>query len=182
MEIAEPRRKYRKRRIPRDESAQPSAFPSTPNAPAAERIETDAAEKDSVKKAVAAIPEIFTPEMVGWLFDVYVGIISFVYSLILKVDFNEISKELEFTEEQKELMSKPLARILSKHAPASWAGISDEIQLITQIGIWTVVSFKRAKMVQDRIAEKKKDAERTTPVAPMRREAQTARCTLHANV
>jgi hypothetical protein len=181
MEVTETKRRYRKRGTPRDESVQPSAFPSSVNSPAAE-FERDATEKRDVKKAVAEIPEIFKPEAVAWLFDVYVGIVSFVYSLVLKVEFKEISEELEFTEEQKNELAKPLARILSRHAPASWAAHSDEIQLLTQMGIWTVVSFKRAKMVQEKVSEKKKDANRTQPVQPIRHEAQTVRCTLHANV
>lgn len=170
MEIAEPRRKYRKRRTPRDESVQASAFPTSNAAPVEERIREDAAEKENVKKAVEAIPEIFKPEQVEWCFDVYVGILSFVYSLILKVDFKDINDELEFTKDQKELMSKPLANILSKHAPAEWAGRTDEIQLITTLGLFTVMSFKRAKTVQTAIEEKRKDAERTQPVQPIRRQ------------
>jgi hypothetical protein len=173
MIVTEPTRRTRKRRFQRDETVQATAFPqSTSVAPAAEELREDATKKEEVKKAAAAIPEIFTPENVEWAFDVYVGILSFVYSLVLKCDFKAINDELDFTKEQKESMSKPLARILSKHAPAEWAGMTDEIQLVMTLGVWTVASFQRARNVQKAQEEKKKDAERTQPVAPIRREPQ----------
>jgi prophage DNA circulation protein len=173
LEILTPNKRGRKRRFPRDESAQASAFPQSSNAvPAAEELREDAAKKEEVKKAAATVPEIFTPENVEWAFDVYVGILSFIYSLVLKCDFKAINDELDFTKDQKESMSKPLARILSKHAPAEWAGMTDEIQLIMTLGVWTVASFQRARNVQKSLEEKKKDAERTQPVAPIRREPQ----------
>lgn len=171
MEISAPKR-FRKRRIARDESAQASAFPMNESARPAEELRDNAEQKEQVKKAAATIPEIFTPEQIEWVFDVYVGILSFVYSLILKCDFAAIQKELEFTDEQKKSMSKPLARILSKHAPAEWAGMTDEIQIIMSLGVWTVASFQRARNVAKSLEEKKRDAERTQPVAPMRREPQ----------
>jgi hypothetical protein len=171
MEILSPtRRKYRKRNTPRDESAQPSAFPSSQSNDTAAQLKDNAAEKEEVKKAAATIPEIFTPEQVAWVFDVYVGIISFVYSLVLKCDFKAIQEELEFTAEQKDAMAIPLAKICSKYAPSEWAGMTAEIQLIMTLGIWTVASFQRARNVQKAIEEKKKDAERTQPIQPIRRE------------
>lgn len=170
MEIATSTRKYRKRKFPRDESAQPSAFPASESARPAEELRDNAEQKEQVKKAAAAIPEIFTPEQVVWVFDVYVGILSFVYSLILKCDFKAINDELEFTKEQKESLAVPLAKVCSKYAPSEWAGATAEIQLITMLGVWTVASFQRARNVQKKIEEQKKDEQRTRPVAPMRRE------------
>jgi len=171
MEIAErTKRKYRKRGTLRDESAQPSAFPSGNESPAAERLENDAEEKKKVIEAAKAIPEIFTPDQVEWVFDAYAGIVSFVYSLLLKIEFEKINDELSFTDDQKKQLSVPLAKILSKHAPPEWAGNTAEIQLVVMMGIWTVSSFKRVKNVQKALDEKKKDAERTMPVQPIRRE------------
>jgi hypothetical protein len=172
MEIAEPRKRgrYKRRTTPRDETAQTSPFPSDPSPQAADNLEQDAAEKEKVKKAAAAIPEIFTPEQVVWVFDAYVAILSFVYSLALKTDFSAIQKELEFSTEQKEGLAKPLAKICSKYAPSEWAGATAEIQLITMLGVWTVASFQRAKNVARAEEEKKKDAERTQPVQPIRAE------------
>lgn len=162
-----PRGSFKRRDTERSE-VQTEAFPSSPSTPAVDNLEQDATEKEKVKRAAALIPEIFKPEQVEWVFDVYVGILSFAYSLALKVDFKEINDELEFSKEQKEGLSKPLANILSKYAPSEWAGRTDEIQLITMMGIWTVTSFKRAKNVQEKMEEKRKDAERTQPVQPIR--------------
>jgi len=123
-----------------------------------------------VKKAAAAIPEIFTPGQVEWVFDAYTAVLSFLYSLTLKTDFEAIQTELEFSQSQKEMMAKPLAKICSKYAPSEWAGMTDEIQLVTMLGLFTVSSFKRAKMVKEKLDEKKKAEERTQPVQPIRRE------------
>lgn len=150
-------------------TGQPVAFPQEDTTPPAAELEENAAEKEKVKRAMAAIPEIFTPEQVEWVFDAYVAILSFVYSIALKTDFDAIQTELEFSKEQKEMLSKPLARICSKYAPPSWAGMSAEIQLVTMLGVWTVASFQRARNVARAQEEKKRDAERTQPVAPMRR-------------
>ena len=172
MQVSEELRKRRgrPRKYARDEAAQASAFPQEEVPQSAEKIENDAAEKERVKKAIAAIPDIFTPENVAWAFDVYVGLLSFAYSYILKTDFDAIQKELEFSEEQKASLAKPLAKICSKYAPAEWAGMTAEIQLVSMMGIWTVASFQRAKNVRRELEEKKKDAERTQPVQPIRRE------------
>ena len=172
MELANatPRR-TRKRKFPRDESAQPSAFPSTANS-TAESIRENAQEKKEVKTAIAEIPEIFTTEQVMFVFDVYVGAISFIYSLILKTDFTAINDELKMEEEQKRLLAEPLAKVCSKYAPAEWAGATAEIQVISMLGIWTATSFQRARNVQKQLEEKKRDAERTRPVQDIRREPQ----------
>ena len=156
----------------RDEAAgeQPAAFPSNESTGIAENLEQDAADKKKVIAAAAEIPEIFTPEQVVWVFDAYVAILSFVYSLVLKTDFKAIQEELAFSEEQKEMMAKPLAKICSKYAPSEWAGMTAEIQLITMLGVFTVASFQRARNVQRRLDEKAKDAARTQPVQPIRRE------------
>lgn len=165
------RKRGRPRKYPRDESvAQTSAFPVDEMPRAAENLEQDAAEKEKVKKAAAAIPEIFTPEQVVWCFDAYVAILSFVYSLVLKTDYKAIQDELEFSPEQKEQMAKPLAKICSKYAPSEWAGMTAEIQLVTMLGVWTVASFQRARNVQRALDEKAKDAERTRPVSPIRQQ------------
>jgi hypothetical protein len=120
-------------------------------------------------KDLPEIPEIFQPEQVAWVFNAYVGILSFIYSIILKMPWDVIFEELKFDDDVANDMAKPLARICSKHAPSEWAGMTDEIQLISQLGIYTAMSFKRVKMVQEKEAQKKLDAERTTPVQPMRR-------------
>jgi hypothetical protein len=130
---------------------------------------SDAEEKERIKKAVSKIPEVFSPEQVAWVFDAYVALICFVYSLLLKTEYKALEEELRFDEEQKIQMSKPLARIASKYAPSEWAGMSAEIELITCLGIWTVSSFKRAQNVQKAEIEKHRDATRTAAVDPMPR-------------
>lgn len=169
MIMSDTPRRTRKRKFPRDESVQASAFPQSPSSPA-EGLREDATKKEEVKKAAAAIPEIFTAQQVEWVFDVYVGILSFVYSLVLKTDFKAINDELEFTDEQKKALAEPLAKVLSKYAPSEWAGATAEIQLITMMGVWTVSSFQRARNVQKKLEEEKKVENRTQAVAPMRRE------------
>lgn len=162
------RRSWKNRMTARDESAQPSAFPKSQSVPEAAELQDNAAKKEEVKKAAAAIPEIFTPKDVIWLFDVYTTLISFLYSMALKTDMDAIEKELEFSQEQKELMAEPLARIFSKYAPPEWAGKTAEIQLVVMLGVWTSMSYKRAKNVAQVEKEKKRDAERTRPVQPIR--------------
>jgi hypothetical protein len=156
------------------EVRQESAFPSieTLSDEPEIKISTDAKEKERIKEAVAGIPDIFSPEQVAWCFDAYVAILCFVYSIVLKTDFKALQKELEFSEEQKAIMAKPLARICSKYAPSTWAGMAAEIELITTLGIWTVSSFQRAKNVAVAETEKQKDANRTKPVAPIDRNRQ----------
>lgn len=175
MEISTPRKRgpYRKTRERADSvlgDRQPSAFPSQSSEPLPARIEENAAEKNKVLDAVNKIPDIFTPEDVAWFFDVYVGLLCYVYSIVLKTDFKALYDELEFKDSQKKDMAVPLSKILSKTVPASWAGLKNEIQLIGMLGVYTVVSFKRAQMVANKEVEKKKDAERTQPVAPMNRQ------------
>lgn len=135
-------------------------------------VSANAKEKGKIADAVKEIPEIFSPEQVAWLFDAYAAILSFTYSLLLKIDYKAISEELEFDTDDKERMSKPLARILSKYCPSEWAGMSAEIELITGLGIWTVASFGRAKGVGVKLAEEKQNRNRTHAVDPMRRQPQ----------
>jgi hypothetical protein len=173
----------RKRKTPRtliDLSApenervvQESAFPIGEDSSVAEEINRDAKEKERIAEAARNIPEIFTPEQVKWVFDVYVGILCFVYSIILKTDFAALQKELEFDEEQKNSMAVPLAKICSKYAPSSWAGMSAEIQLVSQLGLFTIASFQRAKNVAREQEEKK--VEKTVPVQPMHRRTDEVR-------
>lgn len=162
-----PRGPYKKKNRDNN-SAQESAFPSEDSASVAENLKENASEKERVREAAAAIPEIFTAEQVVWVFDAYVAILSFVYSLVLKVDFKAVQEELEFSPEQKEQMAKPLAKICSKYAPSEWAGMTAEIQLVTLLGVWTVASFQRARNVQKKLEEKERDAARTRPVSPIR--------------
>lgn len=152
------------------ETIQSSAFPVGDESPVVEKLSQDAEEKERVKKAAAAIPEIFTPEQVVWLLDAYVAILSFVYSLVLKADFKAIQDELNFSKEQKEDLAKPLAKICSKYAPSEWAGMTAEIQFITMMGVWTVASFQRAKNIARAIEEKKRTENRTQPVQPIRQQ------------
>lgn len=137
--------------------------------PAEENIRTDAEQKRRVAAAAKEIPDIFEPEQVEWVFNIYVSILCFVYSIILKVDIELLAEELKFTPEETALMAKPLAKICSKYAPAEWAGMSAEIQLITSLGVWTVMSFKRAQKVVEKEEEKKRDRTRTRAVDPMPR-------------
>ena len=136
-------------------------------------LEEENKRKEKIKKAAESIPEVFTPQQVSWVFDVYVGAICFVYSLILKTDFKAINDELKMDEDEKMTLAVPLAQVLSKHAPSEWAGMSAEIQLITTMGIWTVSSFGRAKNIAAKEAEKKQQDNRrrnmTHPVQPVRR-------------
>ena len=164
------KRRGRPRKMARDESAQTSPFPTVEmETPSEQKIGEDAAAKQKILDAAKQIPEIFTPDQVKWVFDAYVAILCFVYSIALKTEFKALQDELEFSEEQKDAMAKPLARICSKYAPASWAAMAPEIELVTMLGLFTVASFGRAKLVVEKVAEKKKDAERTQPVAPINR-------------
>jgi hypothetical protein len=131
----------------------------------------DAAKKKQLQSVVAEIPEIFSPEQVAWVFDLYVMLISFVFSIALHTDFKAISEELKFDESEKNTMAIPLAKLLSKYAPSSWAGLQPEIQLITCLGVWTVTAFGRAKNIAAKVEEEKRKSQHikevTRPVSPM---------------
>lgn len=166
-----PKRRGRPRKDAADIAASAAAaFPAsdTDAIPVAPAISDDAKEKKKVLEAVKEIPEIFTPEQIEWVFDAYVGILCLVYCNILKTDFMALWEELKFDDETKKSLSKPLAKICSKHAPASWAANTAEIEIVMMLGVWTASSFKRAKNVQQAQLEKKRDAERTQPMPPTR--------------
>lgn len=135
----------------------------------ADSLANDAADKKRIAAAAKEIPVIFKPEQVEWVFDAYVAILCFTYSIILKTDYSALETELKFDNDEKEMMAKPLAVICSKYCPSQWAGMSAEIQLITSLSIWTVSSFKRAKTVAEKEKEKERDKNRTQAVAPMQR-------------
>jgi hypothetical protein len=104
-------------------------------------------EKKDIAQAVKEIPQIFTPEQVVWVFDAYVGAVSFIFALVLKADFKIIWEELKLDDDVKKVWAKPLAKIASKYAPSAWAGMTAEIELVASMGIWTVTGFGRAKKV-----------------------------------
>lgn len=148
---------------------QAAAFPIDEGITDAEALRDNANAKRETSKAAAEIPEIFTSDQVEWVFDAYVAIICFIYSLLLKTDYKALETELKFDEDVKKQMAKPLAKICSKYAPSAWAGMTAEIELIMTLSVWTVASFGRAKNVAVAVEEKKKEAQRTQPVQPMRR-------------
>jgi hypothetical protein len=116
--------------------------------------------KNAVAEAVKQIPEIFTPEQVAWAFDVYVVLICFVFSILLKCDFKLLHDELKLDEDVKLMWAKPLARVVSKYAPTEWAGMTAEIELIGCLGIWTATAFGRARGVVQKEAERKEAEKR----------------------
>lgn len=167
----------------RKNSMQSVSFPSTDSpaivdaatAPIAEIIaanESDAKQKKDVKKSADAVPEIFRPEQVAWVFDVYVVALSFIFSITLKADYKIIHDELKFEDAEKDAMAKPLARIASRYAPTAWAGMTAEIELITTLGIWSVTSFRRAQMVATADRERKQKEKNASTVSHMPRNQQ----------
>src|SRR5229473_5977424 len=87
------------------ESVQESAFPSSEPSieqppPQAAKISNEAKEKESILEAAKKIPEIFTTEQVRWIFDCYVALLCFIYSIALKTDFSALQEELSFSDEQ----------------------------------------------------------------------------------
>jgi hypothetical protein len=135
-----------------DAASLDSAFPSADSPAVAAATLKDAKDKAEIQKAVAEIPEIFSAEQVKFTFDVYCALLSFIYSVALKSDYKAISAELSFEDAEKDLMAKPLARILSKYAPKEWAGMGPEIELITMLGVWTMTSVTRAKKAAEKYA------------------------------
>lgn len=135
--------------------------------PTAEKIKRDAKLKKEITEASKEIPQIFSPEQVMFVFDAYVAILSFGYSIVLKTEYKLIYDELQFPDDAKEMMAKPLAKICSKYAPSEWAGMQAEIELISMMGLFTVMSFSRAKSVaekeQQRIVESQR--KRNSPMA-----------------
>src|SRR6266481_4606155 len=100
------REKERTRRV--QNVAFPSSEPETTTSvppQAADKIASDAKEKESILEAAKKIPEIFTAEQVKWFFDVYVAVLCFVYSIALKTDFTALQEELSFSEDQKDQLA-----------------------------------------------------------------------------
>jgi hypothetical protein len=140
-------------------------------------------ETDKKKQNVAAIkeiPVIFTAEDVVWVFDVYVGLICFVFSILLRCDFKIIYEELELDAAVKEAWAKPLAKIASKYAPAEWAGMTAEIQLICGMGLWTAAAFGRSKIIAEKEKQRKEDEKRhpRNTVTAMPNTPQSAQATI----
>ena len=119
-----------------------------------EQIRQKYQKKKDLVQLAKEIPEIFKPEQVAWVFDIYELALSFVLSIALKSDYTVIHEELKMDEDQKLVFAKPLARIANKYVPTEWASYSAEIELITTMGIYTATSYGRAQ------AALKKDAER----------------------
>jgi hypothetical protein len=126
------------------------------------QLEKDADDKKKNAQAVKDIPQIFTPDQVVWVFDVYVGGICFIFSLLLKCEFKVLYEELKLDEDVKLAWAKPLARVASKYAPAEWAGMTAEIELCASLGIWTAAAFGRSKAIAEKEKEKK-EAETRKP-------------------
>src|SRR5258706_216627 len=82
---------------------------------AEQKLGRDAEAKKRVAAAAKEIPQIFEPEQVVWVFDAYVAILCFVYSIILKIEFKLLQDELSFSEDEKKIMAVPLAKICSKY-------------------------------------------------------------------
>jgi hypothetical protein len=129
--------------------------PKTSKKTSFEKIEQDAADKKKNAQVVKEIPQIFTPEQVVWIFDVYVGGVCFVFSILLKTEFKAIYEELKLDDDVKLAWAKPLAKIVSKYAPSEWAAMTAEIELIASVGLWTVAAFQRSKNVAEKEREKK---------------------------
>jgi len=120
------------------------------------KLKKEAEEKQAAAKALKDIPQIFEPEHVAWVFDAYVGVICFVFSILLKTEFKLLFDELQLDQEVKMAWAKPLAKIASKYCPSEWASMTAEIELIASLGIWTATAFGRAKRIADDEIEKKK--------------------------
>lgn len=126
----------------------------------ARKLKADGEQKKAVLDAAKAIPEIFKPEDVKFAFDVYVGVICFLFSIAYKCDFTALYEELKLDEPTKEHLAKPLAKVFSKYAPAEWAGMTAEIELISFVGIWTVAAMPRAKTIADKEKQRKLQEQR----------------------
>jgi hypothetical protein len=130
-------------------------------------VERESKIKQQNKDAEAKYPEIFSEESVAWIPNAYVGFISFIHSQVLKCKWKVVFEELKFDDEQSKMMAKPIAKIASKYAPAKWAGETAEIELITMLGIFTAMSFNRAKMAVAKDKEKKETESKRRPVSPI---------------
>lgn len=124
-----------------------------------EKIKKDNTEKKEATQAVKDIPEIFSPDQVAWVLDCYVVAMSFVFSIVMKAEYKIIYEELKLDDEVKAAWSKPLAKIISKHAPSQWAYMTAEIELIGCLAIYSVTGFQRARVAVQRENEKKQQEE-----------------------
>lgn len=115
-----------------------------------EKQKKDVHRKQEAAKIIKEIPQIFTPDQVAWIFDVYVGAICFVFSMLLKCEFKSLYDELQLDQDVKLAWAKPLAKVASKYAPAEWAGMTAEIELIGSVGLWTATAFGRSKQIAEK--------------------------------
>lgn len=99
-------------------------------------------------------PTLFPPQFCEQIFDGIGRVTGIVYVKATKippVPINAngttillpvaVAKVFEYTDEEKKALAKPLSVVLSKHAPATLAKYSDEIQLA-----WTFASINMAKI------------------------------------
>jgi hypothetical protein len=121
---------------------------------------SDVSKKSDAKKRLAAavkeIPQIFEPEHIAFVFNIYAGLLALGFSFLFKTDFEVVYDELQIEPETAAAWAKPLARILSKYAPVAWAGMTAEIELIAAIGLYTASSFGRARNAAKRHVEQTK--------------------------
>ena len=144
--MGRPRKKRQVYDFPNKPSLDPSAVNEfVASGDTAERIKNDATRKQQVAEAVREIPEIFEPEQIEGLLDVYSVILAFLFSVVLKAPFDIIHPAIKMDNDFKKSVSKPLAKLLSKLAPVEWAGMKDEIQVGIAVIIYSAASFGHAK-------------------------------------
>jgi hypothetical protein len=145
----------------------------------AEEIKADATAKKELKKAADEIPQIFSAEQVAFILHLYVFIVSFILAYALKVDFKKVHEELSLEPKEALKIAEPLARVISKHAPAKWAGMTAEIEIIAWLGVWTTMAYRRVGIISDAEKESKKKVAQnpqatTTPISSASRTAASA--------
>lgn len=108
-------------------------------------------------------PSAISPSDVVWVFDVYGYIVAFLVCQALKAPFDVVHEEIKFDDEQKELMAKPLAKVIERHVPPEWLFYAPEFQLAVMVAGATTAKVNSAKEAVAKL-KKAETEKKPTPI------------------
>jgi len=162
-------------RISKWRKRQKSAFPENQtgspaeSSPVSAAVEQENEKKRKLLEEEKKIPVVFTAKDVSFVVTGYIIFLAFIFSVVLKCEFKSIHDEIKLDENETMGIAEPLAVVVSKHAPAEWAGMKAEIGLATMLGMITLAKLRSAQQIADK-EHKRKQSEKAQPI-PVNRPA-----------
>lgn len=89
---------------------------------------------DATASAVAPVVEIFTPSQIKEALNVLAHVQTAVVTRVWGVPADVAERVMRFTDEEKDELAPPAARVINKHAPDWLKKYADEITLVTVLG------------------------------------------------